>query len=92
MERINFSSDRFSDPDKPGVREMIDSLESRFKDDTSAQEVVQGCLDQMGAIEVSEETRSILVDHASKLGDEERGDKFVEMLRIVSATPEFQQG
>ncbi len=92
VERINFSSDRFSDPDKPGVREMIDSLESRFKDDTSAQEVVQGCLDQMGAIEVSEETRSILVDHASKLGDEERGDKFVEMLRIVSATPEFQQG
>ncbi len=92
VERINFSSDRFSDVAKPGVREMIDSLENKLGDATSPQEIVQSCLDQMGAIEVSEETRSILVEHAAELENEKRDGKFAEILRMVSATPEFQRG
>ena len=71
---------------------MIDSLESKLGDATSPQEIVQSCLDQMGAIEVSDETRSILVDHASELENGEREGKFAEILRMVSATPEFQRG
>jgi hypothetical protein len=60
----------------------------------SPQRLVQGCLDQLGAIEVSEPTRAVLLAHAENL-DPESGDHkhaVAEMLRLVASTPEFQKG
>ena len=101
VERINFASERLGDVSKPGVRAMIGRLLANTGDVVSPAGLVQGCLNQMGAVRVSEETRSALVGFAEQGGDldadagEDDGHavtRVAEMLRMVAATPEFQRG
>ena len=89
--RVNFASSTFGDPGKPGIKDMIVSLEADSEAMASPAHMVQGCLDQMGAVEVSDETRTALVDHASKLVGQAGEDQVAEMLRLVTSTPEFQR-
>ena len=101
VERINFASDRFGDASKPGIREMTTRLAADSGALASPERLVQACLDQMGAIEVSEATQSTIVEHASRIGEREpeedgHNGRFertaAEILRMVAATPEFQRG
>jgi uncharacterized protein (DUF1800 family) len=94
VERINFASEKFSDVNQPGIKEMIGRSMADAGGVASPQRLVQGCLDQLGAIEVSEPTRAVLLAHAENL-DPESGDHkhaVAEMLRLVASTPEFQKG
>ena len=70
---------------------MIASLEANPEAIASPEQMVQGCLDQMGAVEVSDETRTALVDHAAKLAGQPSEAQVAEMLRLVTSTPEFQR-
>ena len=97
VERANFASGKFADIDQPGIQEMV----ARFLADaggvTSPERLLNGCLDQMGAIELSQPTLEALTEHASRLVEMEGPDalperKVVEMLRMVASTPEFQRG
>ena len=97
VERANFASGKFADIDKPGIKKMV----ARFLADSggvsSPERLLHGCLDQMGAIELSEPTMEALTEHASRLVDMEGPDamperKVAEMLRMVASTPEFQRG
>ena len=101
VERLNFASQKFADPGKPGIAEMI----ARFRADAggvaSPDRLVQGCLDLLGAHQVAEDTRMSLVEHATKQGDlrldgdDSNGatdERVAEMLRLVASTPEFQRG
>ena len=95
VERINFASGRFADMNKPGIKQMIGRVLEDSEAAGSPESMVQGCLDQMGAMEVSQATRSALAEHATKLGDEteHQGEIGVaQMLRLVASTPEFQRG
>ena len=58
-------------------------------------EVVDNCLDQMGAIAVSDDTRTALVDHVGGLGDLTLADdgseeRVGELLGLIAATREYQ--
>ena len=89
VERINFASQQLGDAAKPGVSAMVE----RIADSPSAgspEMLVDACLDQVGAITVSEETRRELVDFASVAGGSGAAH-VAEVLQMVASTHEFQR-
>ena len=48
-------------------------------------------LDQLGVIEVSDETREVLERFAEQTGEERTRDKVANILRLTTATQEFQR-
>ena len=94
VERINFASEQFGDESKPGVKAIVDkivaSLERQSKDgdNPTSDQLVDLCLDQMGAISVSDETRDVLLRFAEQ-GGPSRQD-VAQLLRLTASTREFQ--
>ena len=100
VERINFAAQELGDVNKPGVSAMIEGIKAECGPVMSPERLVDGCLEQMGAISVSEESRSVLLEFASKQGDLELSAaeqdrqaerKVGEVIRLVAATHEFQR-
>ena len=87
---------------KPGVAAMVDRL--RSLGDLSPEALVDGCLDLMGPLEVREENRQQLIDHANESGALSWGDtangnatgtdpaaeRVGEMLQLIVSMREFQ--
>jgi hypothetical protein len=97
MARINFVAGLVGDPSLPGVRAIIDRLKT--KGTLSPEQLVDGCLDLLGPVEVSSETRQELVAQAKEWGQTgwasetsaKTADKRVgEMLQLIVATREYQ--
>ena len=96
--RVNFSADQVGDISQPGVRDIIDRLASQGTSMTP-EELVDGCLDLIGPLEVEEKTRTSLLGKASAAGEiridteSEKQDfarRVAEMLQLIVATREFQ--
>jgi uncharacterized protein (DUF1800 family) len=66
MRRINFTADLVGDVSRPGVQSIINRLQAQG--DLSPEKFIDTCLDLMGPLEVDQETRQELVDHASNDG------------------------
>ena len=98
VERVNFASSHFNDVTKPGVRQMIDGFVLATGGHASPERLVEVCLDQMGAVQISHESQGHLVAHAARDGSlevngEDAGRRRVaEMFQLIAATPEFQKG
>jgi hypothetical protein len=97
MARINFVAGLVGDPSLPGVRAIIDRLKT--KGTLNPEQLVDGCLDLLGPVEVSPETRKELVAQAKEWGQTgwasetsaKTADKRVgEMLQLIVATREYQ--
>jgi len=64
----------------------------------SPEQLVESSLDHMGFLEVSDETRGQLLEHAKGSGDvdwskeDAAGTRIGEMLALVGATTEYQFG
>ena len=91
MKRTNFVSGLISDSVRPGVRQIIDRIKVAG---TNPTDIVDTCLDIMGPMEVSDQTRSELVAHSEKDGNfnwnttgEER---LIELLQLLVAPREYQ--
>ena len=99
VDRINFASGQFADANKPGTRSMINRVEAQW-DRVSAEGLVDACLDQIGPVTVSENTRRELVSHAAAGGGLRSGHptraaqacdtRIREMLQLIVATREYQ--
>ena len=87
IERINFVSEQFGDPDKPGVRAMVDKICQGGPESLSAERLVDRCLDEMGAFTVSDETRDSLIQFAEGRHVRENVE---QLLRLSASTKEFQ--
>ena len=99
VERVNFASKEVGDVQKPGVRAIIDRLASGNGGVMSPEEQVEKCLDLLGPIAVSEETRATLVEFAAHRGDldlrghqpgDESEQRVGDLLRLTASTREFQ--
>ena len=96
MKRINFTADMVGDVTKPGVMSIVDRV--RSQGDLSSERFVDACLDLMGPMEVMEETRQELVEHASESGTLTWGagagdgsaERVGEMLQLIVSTREYQ--
>ena len=97
MSRINFVADLMSNTELPGVRSIINGLKSRGN--LVPKEFVDGCLDLVGPLEVSEEAHRELLDLAEEGGPlrwdtEAESDASVRrigaMLQLIVALKEYQ--
>ena len=100
VKRINFVVDRVSDTELPGVRDIVGRVASGDQAMTPAA-LVDRCLEFMGPVEVSEQTRQELVSHAEDEGpvswatDEDYAtstQRVSDMLSLIAATTEYQFG
>src|SRR5262245_10871451 len=97
MARINFVAELIGDPSLPGVRAIINRLKA--KGTLSPEQLVDGCLDLLGPMEVGADTRQELLDQAKEWGpiswdgetNAQTADQRVgEMLQLIVATREYQ--
>ena len=98
VRRINFCADRLSDSTMPGIQSMISRLRGRGL--LSPEELVDGCLELLGSVDLGGKTRQELIDHCRGLDEaaarsgEEDGDAFArrvtEVLQLIGAAKEYQ--
>ena len=95
VERTNFVSVELGDTTKPGVRSMIERLAKQNGGSMRPDEVVDRCLDLLGAVDVSDRTREALTEHVARGGELDPAadsvDRVAEVFSLISASPEFQK-
>ena len=99
VDRINFVTAQLADTSKPGVQLMIDHIR-RQGPSLSPDQLTDLCLELMGPLVVSENTKKQLLDHAASDGDlitstDDNPDataRIVQMLQLVASTREYQLG
>ena len=90
VERINFASQQIGDSDKPGIRAMIGRISAELSESTSPERLVDACLEEVGSLEVDEDTRRVLVNFSSQSSDADR-QRIADVLQMIAATQEFQR-
>ncbi len=96
LARVNFVADRVADASLPGVQGIIAHMKSEGV--TTPEQLVEASLDHMGYVELSQETKTQLLDHAQSGGDLDWSNETAaaarigEVLALVGATTEFQFG
>ena len=97
MRRINFTAELVGDVSRPGIKNMVDRLIA--KGDTSAEAVVDSCLDLMGPLEVNPESLTELNGFVTKGGDfawdseadiEKSTSRVSALLQLIVSLREFQ--
>ena len=95
MRRINFTAEMVGNTGRPGVQSMINRLKDQNSQTPEA--FVDACLELMGPLEVNEETRQELVDHA-KIGGNLNwasdaagsSERVGELLQLIVSTRDYQ--
>ena len=99
VERVNFVASELGDVRKPGVRAIVARLAGENGGTLTPEALVDRCLDLLGPLPVSDETRDVLVRFAAGLGDtsikgHESGDAAAQrignLLRMAASTREYQ--
>ena len=99
LERVNFVAKELGNVGLPGVRRLIDLVAAENGGRLTPEELVERCLDVIGPIDVSEDTRDVLVSHVARRGDVEFEDgrpggeaeqRVGELLSLIGSTREFQ--
>ena len=99
IERVNFVAEELSNVNLPGIQRIIERIAASNGATMSPDELVDRCLDVIGPIEVSDDTRKVLMAHAGRHGDIDLGgretggdaDKRVgDLLGLIGSTREFQ--
>ena len=94
VKRINFFADVLGDISRPGIHEMLGRLKE--SGNLSPGEFVDGCLDLMGPVQVTEDTYRELVEHAAQSGPLDWGGngaaeiRFSEMVQLIASTRDYQ--
>ena len=97
-ERVNYAVDMVSDPEKPGIRRIVDALKSSGTP-VSAERLVDTVEEVSGFVGLTPETRQELVQMAGEEGElsfgnepecERSEERILEMLTLVVATREYQ--
>ncbi len=96
LARVNFVADRVSDPNLPGIKNIINSMKAAGV--STADELLDAALESMGYLELSPETREQLIGYAKTTGNLDWNDQATaetrvgEMLALIGATTEYQFG
>ncbi|MDE0593302.1 MAG: DUF1800 domain-containing protein [Dehalococcoidia bacterium] len=96
VERVNFASERLGNIESPGVQTLIDRILSDNNGELNAEDLVERALDELSVSDISDKTRSALVEFAktqvNQLDSGNAGpEQVANVLKLVGATPEFQR-
>ena len=94
VDRVNFAAQRLGDTSKPGVKRLV----SRVTDTSNSSdptELVDACLDVLGPMDVSDDTRSLLVEVASRGIEAEPTDRasqdlILSLFKLIVSSREYQ--
>ena len=107
VQRVNFASGIVGDLERPGIRRLVDAIKTRAaqeKEGATPESLVGSCLELLGRLDVSDETRSDLVDFATS-GKASRGPSdsesdsgpgsdedrsIISIMQLIVATREYQ--
>ena len=100
VQRVNFASATLDDPNKPGVRSIIDRVESSVgTGELTPERLVDHLLEILGPIDTLDSTRQGLINYASKFGDisftddttTKKAEKaIVSVIQLIVVTQEYQ--
>ncbi len=100
VERINFASKILNNPDKLGVRNIIDRIKINVETDSiTPDELVSACLEVLGPVDVAVLTENRLKEFAAKYGelgwqDEVSSEEFdkaaLSVIQLIVCTQEYQ--
>jgi hypothetical protein len=98
MARVNFVAEKVGDTSLPGVQAIISRLKQHGS--LSPEQLVDGCLDQIGPVEVGADTKQELTSQAKEWGQiswdsgnaQIADQRVAEMLQLIAATREYQFG
>ena len=99
MNRVNFVADRVSNVGLSGVRSIVKRIADANGASMTPEELVDHCLDQMGPLEVSEETRTELLEQVEAGGPaswateqdyKASSRRVADVLALVAGTREYQ--
>ncbi len=100
VRRVNFVADSLGRMDMPGVQSIINRLGSAGT--LTPDQLVDGCLELLGAVRIQDETRQQLLSHVEYGGEIKRGSteeeaqtfgkRVTEVLQLIAATREYQFG
>lgn len=99
VERVNFVGKELSNVRNPGVRAIINRLAASQDGTLTPEDLVDRCLDLLGPISVSQETRASLVEFVVQEEDldlrgcqpgDEAEQRVGNLLRLATTTREFQ--
>jgi len=93
VERINFTADAVGNTSHPGIQSIVQRLGAQGPTIT-AEQLVDGCLDMLGAYELAEVTRNEMLSLAKADGELRTGTPEFEirvgqMLQSIVATTEY---
>ena len=97
MRRVNFTADLVGDISRPGIENMISRLKSQGSQ--TPEQLVDGCLDLMGPLEIASESHQELVDYATEIGDtrwdspetiKASSERVGELLQLIVSLREYQ--
>ena len=93
VERINFTADAVGNTSHPGIQSIIQRLSAQGST-ISAEQLVDGCLDMLGAYELAEVTRDEMLalakaDGELRTGTPEFESRVGQMLQSIVATTEY---
>ena len=97
MRRVNFTAELVGDVSRPGIRDMVNRLQAQGV--SSGAEAVDGCLDLMGPLEVTSESREELIGFVSEGGAFSWGTegevaestrRVSELLQLIVSLREYQ--
>jgi hypothetical protein len=96
MARINFMAEKIGNPSLPGVRAIVDRLRARGS--LNPEQLVDGCLDLLGPLQVADDTKQELLSQANEWGQiswsngnaQASDQRVAQMLQMVVATREYQ--
>jgi uncharacterized protein (DUF1800 family) len=98
VERVNFAADQVGNLSNPGVRRIVELL-SASGPTTTAEQLVDSCLELAGPLHITPSRREELIAHVRRggpvrCGTSEEWQDFSErvaaLLRLIVAAPEFQ--
>lgn len=98
VERINFAASYLGRTDLPGVQDMIKRLMARGAT-LSPEAFVDGCIDMLGCLNITADTRRELIAHAQRGGELRHGNdaertafatRCSEMFQMLASTSEYQ--
>jgi uncharacterized protein (DUF1800 family) len=94
LARINFVADSVTNTQLPGIKSIVQHMKAQGV--STPDQLLDGCLEHMGYLQLSDETRSQLSEHAKNGGnldwknESAAATRIGEMMALIGATTEFQ--
>ena len=94
VDRVNFAAHRLGDASNPGVKNLVSRVNDN-SDSSDPVDLVDACLEVMGPMDVSDETRALLVDLAARgIEAEPSGSASQELIlsvfKLIVSSREYQ--